>query len=61
MQALFDFHALNERETHLLPTVDETLAHLNGTTIFSKVDANCGLCLTEKYQHLTTLWEILLP
>ena len=40
-----DFHLLNEsveRETHPLPTVEETLAQLAGATVFSKLDANCG-------------------
>ena len=36
-----DFHLLKEsleRETHPLPTVEETLAQLAGTTVFSKLD-----------------------
>ena len=40
-----DFRPLNEcvsREVHPLPKVEETLAQLNGATVFSKVDANCG-------------------
>ena len=30
------------REPHPVPTVDETLAQLSGTTVFSKVDTNSG-------------------
>ncbi|XP_011410333.1 PREDICTED: uncharacterized protein K02A2.6-like [Amphimedon queenslandica] len=55
-----DFRALNEsvlREVHPLPTVDETLAHLNGASVFSKLDANSGfwqIPLAENSKHLTT-------
>ena len=38
-----DFRPLNEcvlREVHPLPKVEESLAQLNGATVFSKVDAN---------------------
>ena len=40
-----DYQILNEsalREVHPLPAVDETLAQMAGTTMFSKLDANCG-------------------
>ena len=55
-----DFRKLNEgvlREAHPLPTVDESLAHLSGATLFSKLDANCGFWqvpLAERSRHLTT-------
>lgn len=55
-----DFRVLNEsvlREVHPLPTVDETLAHLKGATVFSKLDANSGfwqIPLSKNSQHLTT-------
>ena len=55
-----DFRPLNEavlREAHPLPTVDESLAHLSGATLFSKLDANSGFWqvpLAESSQHLTT-------
>lgn len=55
-----DFRALNGsvlREAHPLPTVDETLAHLNGASVFSKVDANSGfwqIPLADSTKHLTT-------
>ena len=31
-----------ERDVHLLPTVDKTLAQLHCATVFSKLDANYG-------------------
>jgi len=40
-----DLTKLNQdvcRERHNLPSVDHTLARLNGATIFSKLDANLG-------------------
>uniref|UniRef100_A0A1X7UWL0 Reverse transcriptase RNase H-like domain-containing protein n=1 Tax=Amphimedon queenslandica TaxID=400682 RepID=A0A1X7UWL0_AMPQE len=40
-----EFRDLNEsvlREVHPLPTVDETLAHLNGASVFRKLDATSG-------------------
>ena len=40
-----DLKPLNQsvlREVHPIPKVDETLAHLSGATIFSKLDANSG-------------------
>ena len=55
-----DFRALNGsvlREAHPLPTVDETLAHLNGASVFSKLDANSGfwqIPLADSTKHLTT-------
>ena len=55
-----DFCALNEsvlKEVHPLPTVDETLAHLNGATVFSKLDANSvfwQIPLSDNSKHLTT-------
>ena len=55
-----DFRPLNEAvlwEAHPLPTVDETLVHLSGATLFSKLDANCSFWqvpLEESFKHLTT-------
>ena len=46
-----------ERETHPLPTVEETLAQLAGATVFSKLDANCRfwqIPLDEQSRPLTT-------
>ena len=40
-----DLKPLNEsvvREIHPIPTVEESLAHLNGAAVFSKIDANSG-------------------
>ena len=40
-----DFRLLNEsvmREVHQMPTIDVTLAQLNGAEIFSKLDTNSG-------------------
>ena len=40
-----DLKPLNEsvlRESHPIPKVDDTLAQLNGATVFSKLDANSG-------------------
>ena len=53
-----DFRPLNEsieRETHPLPTVEETLAQLSGAVIFSKLDANCGFRLTSSHDLLLHL------
>ena len=55
-----DLKPLNEnvlRETHPMPSVDDTLAQLTGAAVFSKVDANSGfwqIPLAEESQHLTT-------
>ena len=55
-----DFRALNEsvlRDVYPLPNVDETLAHLNGATLFSKLDTSSGfrqIPLSPSSQHLTT-------
>ena len=55
-----DLKPLNEgvlRETHPIPPVDDTLAQLAGTAVFSKVDANSGfwqIPLTDDSQLLTT-------
>ena len=46
-----------QREVHPLPIVDETLAQLSGTTVFSKLDANSGfwqIPLTASSKVLTT-------
>ena len=46
------------REVHPLPTVDETLAQMAGTAVFSKLDANCGfwqIPVHENSQKLTTI------
>ena len=45
------------RERHILPSVEETLAQLNGAKVFSKLDANSGfwqIRLSEKSALLTT-------
>ena len=55
-----DYKPLNafiRRELHQLPTVDETLAQLEGSTVFTKLDANSGfwqIPLSEASQSLTT-------
>ncbi len=55
-----DFRPLNEsvvRETHPLPTVEETLAQLAGALVFSKLDANSGfwqIPLDEQSRPFTT-------
>ena len=55
-----DMKPLNEnvlRETHPMPHVDDTLAQLAGTRIFSKLDANSGfwqIPLTPSCRHFTT-------
>ena len=46
-----------ERERHILPAVDQTLAQLAGAKIFSKLDANSGFWqvpLSTESTHLTT-------
>ena len=55
-----DLKNLNQsvlREPHPIPSVDDTLAHLTGATVFSKVDANSGfwqIPLSEETRHYTT-------
>ena len=55
-----DYTRLNQavkRERHILPSVDHTLAQMQGALIFSKLDANSGfhqIKLTESSQLLTT-------
>ena len=55
-----DLKPLNEsvlREVHPIPKVDETLAHLAGAAVFSKLDANRGfwqIPLAEPSRRLTT-------
>ena len=55
-----DLEPLNKnvlRETHPLPTVDETLAQLTGAQTFSKLDSNSGfwqIPLTDDSIFLTT-------
>ncbi len=55
-----DLQKLNEsvqREVHPLPRVDETLGHLAGAKLFSKLDANSGfwqIPLAEESRRLTT-------
>ena len=55
-----DLKALNNnvlREVHPIPKVDETLAHLAGAKIFSKLDANSGfwqIPLSDDSRLLTT-------
>ena len=55
-----DLKPLNEsvvREIHPIPTVVESLAHLNGAAVFSKIDANSGfwqIPLARESRLLTT-------
>ena len=55
-----DLKALNEnvlRENHPIPAVEDSLAHLHGARLFSKVDANSGFWqvpLSTESQLLTT-------
>ena len=52
-----DLRPLNEnvvREPHPTPTVDETLAQLSGSTIFSKIDGFWQIPLSEESQYYTT-------
>jgi hypothetical protein len=55
-----DLKSLNSsvlRETHPLPKVDDLLAQLSGSKLFSKLDANSGfwqIPLAEHSHHLTT-------
>ena len=45
------------RERHILPSMEQTLAQLNGTKVFSKLDANSGfwqIRLSEKSALLNT-------
>jgi len=55
-----DFKILNEsvlREAHPIPKVDNTLAHLAGATVFSKLDTNSGfwqIPLAKTSRPLTT-------
>ena len=55
-----DLQPLNEsvfRAVHPIPTVDKTLSHLSGATVFSKLDANSGfwqIPLAEESKPLTT-------
>ena len=57
-----DLKALNEnimREVYALPTVDQTLAQMNGATKFCKLDANSGfwqIPLSENLRHFTTFF-----
>ena len=46
MRICVDLKPLNQnvlRETHPMPSVDDTLAQLTGAVVFSKVDANSRL------------------
>ena len=45
------------RERHPIPTVEELLHDLNGSTVFSKVDLKCGvqqILLSEDSRHIAT-------
>ena len=65
-----DLTSLNKavrREVHPMPAVDESLALLSGSRIFTKLDANSGfwqIDLDKKSRHLNhifnTVWKILL-
>ena len=46
-----------KREKHLMPTIDDLLADLNGATVFSKLDVSSGyhqLELAPESHHITT-------
>ena len=46
-----------KREKHLMPTIDDLLADLNGATVFSKLDVSSGyhqLELAPESRHITT-------
>ena len=43
-----------QREVHLLPKVDETLACLTGANVFSKLDADSSFWELIKVSHLST-------
>ena len=53
-------HRANEaiiRECHLIPTVEELLQDLNGSTFFSKIDLKWGfhqILLSQESRHITT-------
>ena len=41
-----------ERERHPIPTIEEVLYNLNGSTVFSKLDLKWGFCtMSQKYIH----------
>ena len=51
-----DLTKLNEgvcRERHILPSVDHSLAQLNGALVFTKLDAGCGFWQIPLAQHLS--------
>ncbi|KAK3743590.1 hypothetical protein QZH41_010231, partial [Actinostola sp. cb2023] len=56
----FDMREANktvEREKHLMPTIDDLVADLNGATVFSKLDLSSGyqqLELDPESRHITT-------
>ena len=46
-----------KREKHLMPTIDDLVADLNGVTVFSKLDVSSGyhqLQLEPESRHITT-------
>ena len=55
-----DMHRANEaiiRERHPIPTVEELLQDLNGSTFFSKIDLKWGfhqILLSQESRHITT-------
>ena len=55
---------LNEnikRETYQLPTTDETLAKLNGSTVFTSLDAASGFWQIPLHEESTTLTTFITP
>lgn len=59
---MLDMRRANEaiiRERHPIPTVEELLHHLNGSTVLSKIDLKWGfhqILLCEESRHITTFF-----